>query len=166
MAFMVRLKVDAIEHISGSNSCQIPNDEDGPPTVVLLWLPDPIPGLIRIPTYCPGYNSPNRLSWYNEHALNRTPSGNTVGNSCVLKLIFSGKTPAATHLATSYSELASNSTPVSFTIRSSSRVGADFIAYRGTNPKALGNFKIYCSLSRINDWLYTYTGDPCSATTC
>ena len=152
--------------MSGNNSCQIPNEEDGPPTVVLLWLPDPIPGLMRIPTSCPGYNSPKRRNCDKEHALNRTPSGNAVGNSCELRLIFCGETPAATHRATSYSELASNCTPISFTIRSSSRVGADFIAYRGTNPKAFGNFQIYCSLSRINTSLYTYTGDACSATTC
>mmetsp|Transcript_10035 Transcript_10035/g.42205 ORF Transcript_10035/g.42205 Transcript_10035/m.42205 type:complete len:290 (+) Transcript_10035:260-1129(+) len=72
---------------SGRSSCQIPNDEDGPPTLVLPVPPDPNPGLNRRPISPPGNASPNASSCDSEHAFTLRPrstsSGKKSGNSCV-----------------------------------------------------------------------------------
>mmetsp|Transcript_129837 Transcript_129837/g.375895 ORF Transcript_129837/g.375895 Transcript_129837/m.375895 type:complete len:211 (+) Transcript_129837:532-1164(+) len=93
---------------SVTSSCQIPNEEEGPPTFVLLKAvvdaenpPDPTPGFTRMPTFCPVPSKafPNRSNCEAEQAFTLTPiltsSAKSSGSSWVLKLIFSAGIPAA-----------------------------------------------------------------------
>lgn len=50
-----------------------PNEDDGPPTLVLFMAPEPTPGLKRTPTDDPGASSAILCSWEREHALMSTP---------------------------------------------------------------------------------------------
>jgi hypothetical protein len=65
----------------------MPNDDDGPPTLVLPVPPDPKPGLNRRPTLDPGNMMPYASSCDSEHALTFRPfstsSAKKSGNSWV-----------------------------------------------------------------------------------
>ena len=52
---------------AGRSSCQMPKEEDGPPTLVLPVPPEPRPGLKRRPMSAPGKAAPNASSWESEH---------------------------------------------------------------------------------------------------
>mmetsp|Transcript_24553 Transcript_24553/g.59606 ORF Transcript_24553/g.59606 Transcript_24553/m.59606 type:complete len:236 (+) Transcript_24553:491-1198(+) len=84
---------------SSKRPCQMPKEEEGPPTLVLLVPPDPTPGLKRMPIFEPGSSWPTRSSCFNEQQLICTPfliSSLKSSASCWEdKEIFAGLTPAA-----------------------------------------------------------------------
>mmetsp|Transcript_8206 Transcript_8206/g.16182 ORF Transcript_8206/g.16182 Transcript_8206/m.16182 type:complete len:222 (-) Transcript_8206:236-901(-) len=85
-------------HLS-ANSCQIPKDEDGPPTLVFPVPPEPTPGLNRRPSSLPGHLDTNFSSWRTEQQLILTPmatsSSKPSPSSCEESEHCSGLAPAA-----------------------------------------------------------------------
>mmetsp|Transcript_34944 Transcript_34944/g.76885 ORF Transcript_34944/g.76885 Transcript_34944/m.76885 type:complete len:239 (+) Transcript_34944:741-1457(+) len=103
-----------IAFTSGISSCQMPKEEEGPPTLVLPVPPEPRPGLKRTPSWsprAPRRSSPKARSWRREHALYLMPmsrsSPRSDASSCELSEMRSGATPAAMARRTSYEEDAS-----------------------------------------------------------
>lgn len=66
---ILSLYFSATALICGMYSCQIPNDDAGPPTFVRCVPPEPSPGLILTPTSPPRAIFPKASSWWSEHAL-------------------------------------------------------------------------------------------------
>ena len=57
-------KFEAAFTTAANSPCQMPNDEDGPPTLVLAVPPLPSPGLKRTPTLAPGTLAASASIWY------------------------------------------------------------------------------------------------------
>eukprot|EP00962_Isochrysis_galbana_P027036 scaffold8457_cov112-Isochrysis_galbana.AAC.8 len=104
---------------SGISSYQMPNDDDGPPTLVLPVPPEPRPGLKRRPSWSvrsPRLTSPYERSCLSEQALNLMPSASRSARSCGVccddSEMRDGSTPAATARRTSYPDDASMCRPI------------------------------------------------------
>mmetsp|Transcript_22195 Transcript_22195/g.57021 ORF Transcript_22195/g.57021 Transcript_22195/m.57021 type:complete len:289 (-) Transcript_22195:341-1207(-) len=124
----------------GSSSCQMPNDEEGPPTLVLPVPPEPTPGLMRSPTLPPVHARPNRSSWAREHAFTLTPRPTTSaisasdGSSCDEMEIAEAGSPASIARRTSCTDEASICSPIDPKSCSTARLGQAFIAKRTVRP--------------------------------
>mmetsp|Transcript_3852 Transcript_3852/g.11181 ORF Transcript_3852/g.11181 Transcript_3852/m.11181 type:complete len:344 (+) Transcript_3852:739-1770(+) len=145
---------------SGRSSCQMPNEEDGPPTFVFPVPPEPSPGLNRTPSCVersPRLSRPYSASWRSEHALNLIPrsssSARSAGVSCEEREMRLGATPAATARRTSYPEEASTCRPSRSKVCSTAAFGHAFMAKRTVRPYALGKASAVsaCDLSAASE---------------
>mmetsp|Transcript_21545 Transcript_21545/g.53424 ORF Transcript_21545/g.53424 Transcript_21545/m.53424 type:complete len:205 (-) Transcript_21545:231-845(-) len=132
---------------SSRREYQIPKDEAGPPTFVLEnplvddeKPPEPVPGLTRMPTFCPVPSKacPMRSTCDTEQALILTPilmrSAKLSGSSCVLRLMFSAGIPASMARLTSNPEDASMWMPLEEKNFKMAELGQAFMAYRTVKP--------------------------------
>mmetsp|Transcript_48007 Transcript_48007/g.104386 ORF Transcript_48007/g.104386 Transcript_48007/m.104386 type:complete len:337 (-) Transcript_48007:145-1155(-) len=132
---------------SSKSPCQMPKEEDGPPTLVLLVPPEPTPGLKRMPILVPGSSCPTRSSCFNEQQLIWTPfliSSLKSSASCWEdREMFSGFTPAAMARWHSNPEEASMCSPISLNNCKIRLLGEAFMAYRTVSPNALGKSNMF-----------------------